>query len=120
MSLLHPFHEFPKFLHHASLPPVVANDSGTEAEARSKGYTEEFIGHEYPKMVHVEVADAKAQGEGAAHGFTYAGPADAPFPHTASRTFKSAEEENAAKNGGAVDPALAEKAAEVPTGEPAA
>jgi hypothetical protein len=51
----HPFFEFPKHLHHESDPPVVAHTAEEEADARAKGYTDEYQHKEYPK--HVRRAD---------------------------------------------------------------
>lgn len=52
MSKPHPFHEFPKHLHHASKPAVIAHNSEEETAARDAGYGDEYIHQEYPKHVH--------------------------------------------------------------------
>jgi hypothetical protein len=38
-------------LHHATLPPIVTYNAKDEAEARAKGYGDEYIYQEYPKLV---------------------------------------------------------------------
>lgn len=111
MSLLHPFHEFPIHLYHKEKPAIVANDAETRDKALADGFGTEYVPQDYPKMVHAEVADAKEQAMAQAHGFVYSGAVDAPYPHTVSRTFKSAEEEHP------VAVAPDEKAVEVPEGE---
>jgi hypothetical protein len=51
MSVLHPFHAFPKHLFHASLPPAVVYNAVDEQEAREKGFTETYVHQDYPKDV---------------------------------------------------------------------
>jgi hypothetical protein len=83
----HPFHMFPLHLYHATKPAIVANDSETEAKALADGYTTTYVLQEYPKMVHVEVADAAGQVKAKADGFVYSGDPNAPFPRTCSKTI---------------------------------
>ncbi len=111
MPLPNPFLDFPKHLHHASKPPVIANDRETEAAAREDGYVDEYQHKEYPCVLNGMVADLEEQAEAASNGFLYAGPVDAPFPHAVSRTINSIEDDpRFPKNTGVVAPALEAKA----------
>jgi len=42
---------YPKHMHHASLPAVIALRKDQEAELRTLGYTEQYIPQQYPKML---------------------------------------------------------------------
>lgn len=49
----HPFHQFPKYLHHPhpAAPARVVHNKQDEADARADGYSEKYVPKEFPKHV---------------------------------------------------------------------
>ncbi len=117
MDLRHPFHIFPIHLYHATKPPVVANDSESEAKLRAEGYSEDYVPQEFPKYVHAEVADEAAQVAAAKDGFAFQGSPEEPYPHIVSKLVQAPEVEKAKDVADAQAKVKADKEAEIRSAE---